>query len=52
MFDFRLGMGGEPREEPRDRGCSSVLDLDCDGGLVHSGCTSTDGTMEPAYPLE
>lgn len=49
MIDFRLWVlvGGDPVGEPREAGCSSMLDFDCDGGLVHSVWSSTGGTIEP-----
>lgn len=49
VIDFRLWVlvGGEPVGEPREAGCSSVLDFDCEGGLAHSVWSSTGGTIEP-----
>lgn len=48
VFDFIWCMGGEPGADVWDRGCSSVLDFDCDGGFGHSASHSTDGTIDPA----
>lgn len=49
VIDFRLWVlvGGDPVGEPREAGCSSVLDFDCEGGLVQSVWSSTGGTIEP-----
>lgn len=49
VIDFGLWVlvGGEPVGEPREAGCSSLLDFDRDGGLVQSFLSSTGGTIEP-----